>query len=388
MPIDIRCAACGKRYVVDDRLAGKKGRCKGCGAVLDIVAAPVAVAQFAPPAMPSVPAAPPPLPPPPPQDDVYSFAEPAQVNENAQGFRATPPPLPPMVAVPQFPTGAPAARRPASGAKPLLSSNLMTFLIGLGVIIISFLVGMNTKDRFMGGLFLFGIPGVAIAVMVIVAIGQASKQGNALKINRITLAMVIGGGVLMFFGINEWRLASGASDAPQDITIAQLEAKGYGDNAHVRITNCTIAANFVYHFEQVNGKPKKEGEYTEIFAPLVPIDSEYAKQLQVAIQKGDGSNLPPLTKFKVILKSDKVKNDGILQSYFSKRDYTGMIINKISSLNSEDTKLLKDGYPGVDPSGCLILEEGREPAGGGKIFAFLGGGLALVLVGLKFMLGS
>src|SRR5438552_586269 len=39
MSISVRCAACNKLYKVDDALAGRKVRCKACGAALAIPAA-------------------------------------------------------------------------------------------------------------------------------------------------------------------------------------------------------------------------------------------------------------------------------------------------------------------------------------------------------------
>src|SRR5438270_6520361 len=47
MPIDVVCPACGKRYAVAEKFAGKKARCKACGAAMVIpqLAAPMAVAS-------------------------------------------------------------------------------------------------------------------------------------------------------------------------------------------------------------------------------------------------------------------------------------------------------------------------------------------------------
>jgi hypothetical protein len=38
MAIDIECQSCGKKLRVKDELAGKKGKCPGCGAIIDIPA--------------------------------------------------------------------------------------------------------------------------------------------------------------------------------------------------------------------------------------------------------------------------------------------------------------------------------------------------------------
>ncbi len=36
MPIDVQCQKCGKSYRVQDSMAGKKGKCKECGGVLEV----------------------------------------------------------------------------------------------------------------------------------------------------------------------------------------------------------------------------------------------------------------------------------------------------------------------------------------------------------------
>lgn len=47
---------------------------------------------------------------------------------------------------------------------------------------------------------------------------------------------------------------------------------------------------------------------------------------------------------------------------------------------------MNESYPGVDFDKCLIIEEGRKPAGAGKVFAFLAGGLVLLFAGGIWML--
>jgi hypothetical protein len=92
MSIVFSCESCGKTFTLDDKFAGKKGKCKGCGAVMQIPEAspglvpepvrspsralassrPQAVGSAPPPAFRSKPA---PLPPPPPVADLYGFED-------------------------------------------------------------------------------------------------------------------------------------------------------------------------------------------------------------------------------------------------------------------------------------------------------------------------
>src|SRR5687768_8001911 len=80
MPIPVTCDGCGARFKAPDAAAGKKGKCKKCGATI-VVPAPAAVGAEA-------------------EDEMYDLAG------------ATPPPMPPP-APPYNPT-----RPPASAASP------------------------------------------------------------------------------------------------------------------------------------------------------------------------------------------------------------------------------------------------------------------------------
>jgi len=40
MPIDFACQACGKRFSLNDELAGRRGKCSGCGAIMRVPSAP------------------------------------------------------------------------------------------------------------------------------------------------------------------------------------------------------------------------------------------------------------------------------------------------------------------------------------------------------------
>ncbi len=69
MSISFACDQCGKSFTLDDEFVGKKGKCKQCGAVMQIPSAPAArpvAREVASSRRPSAP-------PPPPREDVYGF---------------------------------------------------------------------------------------------------------------------------------------------------------------------------------------------------------------------------------------------------------------------------------------------------------------------------
>jgi hypothetical protein len=59
-----------------------------------------------------------------------------------------------------------------------------------------------------------------------------------------------------------------------------------------------------------------------------------------------------------------------------------LVTNKIVSLGAEERSLLEQSYPGTDFSRCLIIQEGRQPAGPVKVVLMVGGGGLLGVAGL------
>jgi hypothetical protein len=73
MSITFACESCGKSFTVDDKFAGKKGKCKQCGAVMAIPEATAARAASRPVEREIAPSRRPAAPAPPPTEDVYGF---------------------------------------------------------------------------------------------------------------------------------------------------------------------------------------------------------------------------------------------------------------------------------------------------------------------------
>lgn len=64
---------------------------------------------------------------------------------------------------------------------------------------------------------------------------------------RLKLIMVVAGAVLVLYGYEEWRLSGEVKAEPQTISCAALTRDGYGDDAHVRLTDFLVSpSSFVY----------------------------------------------------------------------------------------------------------------------------------------------
>lgn len=203
----------------------------------------------------------------------------------------------------------------------------------------------------------------------------------------IVLAAVgIGAGV---YGFNEMRLGGRSKPEPTALTLAQLiqtEEKGL-DNLHVVVNQfvpdllSSVSEVSVRKGEQVNDKTVGNRPWKAVYVPLAPIEP---------VQPFAGGFAPPgmpgprvAGPIRVILMSRKARNMGELAGLFSGGKVQGMIINSIASLDSKATNLLKESYPGTDFSKVMILEAGRTPSTASfSIAAFAGGVVLVVLAGL------
>ena len=196
---------------------------------------------------------------------------------------------------------------------------------------------------------------------------------------RILLIIIVLGGMLAWFGFQEWRLASAASTTPKTITCADLEKNGPGDNAHVVLTDFLLCpSGFVYESSKGN-----DSNYTKIWIPAVPLHGEYMEQLKKLADSGkDMAHVPPPTNVRVIVRSSHVHNDGELEKLGDRDTIQGLIVNKVDSLGSKEREILAGQYPGINLDTCWILDEGRSPKSFGVAGGMIGGGAVLALIGV------
>jgi hypothetical protein len=184
---------------------------------------------------------------------------------------------------------------------------------------------------------------------------------------RLKIALMILGGVVGFFGIQEWRLATAAKPTPQRLSAAQLVDKGPGKNAHILLTNYTAAGNdFVYE------ENKRTHKWQKVWIPLQP--------------DGGLFGLQPGGPVRILFKSKKASGEGDLAGIFmGLPPLKGMIVNKIESLGREEKDLLRARYPSIDFDHCYIFEHDRSPASTAQVVGLMGGGGFLILLGMAWV---
>jgi len=187
---------------------------------------------------------------------------------------------------------------------------------------------------------------------------------------------VIAGLALTWSGIQEFRLGAGAEQEPQYLSVAQLEAEGFGENAHVVIQDFALLSfSYVY-----NGR--SQDDMDKVWVPMVPQGGEYFERLAASVDEEGRlpDDVPMPDDLKVIMVSSNASSDQALGQLGDRDTLQGMITNAIEELDSEEKKLLAESYPSADLDTVWIFEEGRRPAAFVKKAGLTGGGVVLLLL--------
>jgi hypothetical protein len=195
---------------------------------------------------------------------------------------------------------------------------------------------------------------------------------------RAVWVVLVLGVIAIGYSLVEMRLALGASEKPQRLTLAQLAANGPGDNAHVVLTDFALCDGYVClvkvgRYERLtDGTDTKNRRWEGVFVPVVPLSPE--------VQQQQGRGAAP-ANVRVLLLSYTVHGEADLDRLGAQPEVRGMVINSIKSLDGKTESLLREMYPGTDFSTCLIFQEKRKPTA-------TMASLLLVLLGTCLTVGS
>ena len=204
----------------------------------------------------------------------------------------------------------------------------------------------------------------------------------------VLILMVIGG-CLVYYGFLENRLSGDASPEPVGVSLADLEAGKPLPDAHIRIgLHHRMYAISVYEYEDDGGGLKSDTPIYWTYYPIISDEHPYAKGVNDLRAKfGSLDNVPKGTPWPALGEVAIVVKTEVFSTYGEiprSRKYTegieGMVINEIESLGEEEEKLLSEGFPKMDFSKILILEEYRRPVSTGAVVAIISIGSLLILL--------
>jgi len=329
MPIDVKCQHCSKSYRLKDELNGKKFKCRECGKVT--VANPVGGSGTPSPA--------------PKKRTTKAPANPPRKKK----------PAAPLVAQPvrQRPKKkAPARKRPANDVDDYEMYD----------------DGDAVMDSYDFGDDAFGAPPrKKKSSKSKGGKKKKKKSGSGLAIgfnaNAFNIGMIIGAIAICVAGVRESKLSAKAKPEPTQVTLADLNQNGYGDNIYLTVTNVQPASDegeLVYE-----ERPEGSGKFTKVWIPCKPAGA-------------------PGKNSKFILYSTSAKDKAGIGQLLATTSHTGMVTNDIRKLGKDELDLLND-IPGMNAGNATIFEVGRKPSGAGLVMLYFIGAVLLLLGGLAWI---
>ncbi len=207
-------------------------------------------------------------------------------------------------------------------------------------------------------------------------------------ISRMLLALLVAGIGAITFGVKHWTLASACQATPQVLTGMELQQQGWGNNANIELTKAATLKCWVSCTETTSSR-RFQASTTKLsaFIPMISLESDYMKYLDKFYSvKANEDKDPEMPKeFCCILKLPDIKDDVDVERVAGLNRYNGVIINSIDSLSSDQKRLLREEFPGVNLSSVAILEYNRIPQSTAKGVSFVAGGGLAVLCAVAFL---
>ena len=208
---------------------------------------------------------------------------------------------------------------------------------------------------------------------------------------RLVIGMIVGGLALGYYGQRELRVGWGADSTPAAVELGALEDGAKPSSNYVRIgPHLRMYPECLYEYEdEHNLGDTPSSKVTKAYYPIISTEHPFLKRLgELGDRHGglekvpDDANWPEIRNFAVLVKTKKFRRIGdIPDTAEDSESIAGLFVNDIESLGSEELKLLKEGFPGLDFSKVLILEAGRTPTSAGAALGMLAGAAALIVVG-------
>ncbi|MBT7298351.1 MAG: hypothetical protein HN849_02500 [Victivallales bacterium] len=214
---------------------------------------------------------------------------------------------------------------------------------------------------------------------------------------RLQLLLIIGGGVLAFFGFQEYRVGAGAAAQPVAVELAELEAGEELPNVHAKIGEhlCLYsAAVYRCNVGKGEGQPGPDSKIDYMYFPIISTTHAWFSDANAVLAQHGGNaaavpekGWPEVKPLAVLVKSkDRFGTVGeIPDEWVVRKEVSGLVVNRIKKLSGEERDLIQRSFPSADLDKILILADGRSPRSGAATMGIIGGGILLALAGLGWM---
>ncbi len=214
---------------------------------------------------------------------------------------------------------------------------------------------------------------------------------------KIKLGLIVAGIVVAFIGYEEFKVSQGTTKEPMEIQLSSLEQGESVKNNHLKITEHWALFPFsVYEYKQDRGEtgdPKPTAKVNHTYYPIISNDHPYLIRLDELAEEYDDldevpdEEWPTIGDLAVLVKSEQFATIAdIPYDWEFKSELQGLVINRIKSLEKEESRLIQSSFPTVDLDKVLLLEVGRKPSSSLKSLGMVLGGGILSLFGVMLLL--
>lgn len=205
---------------------------------------------------------------------------------------------------------------------------------------------------------------------------------------RLVLLMLFGGFMLGSYGWGELKMANRSGSTPAAVQVLDLETKG-ADKLY-----CTLGEHFPLAEELIYSHDQDHPNQVDYcFYPIV--SKEQAHEVVEKLKAAHGGDIDKVTnaefykalKIRVLVKTkryhtvDDLKR-AIEKDQFPTSNLTGMIVNDVSKLETQEKNLLRQSFPSYSETETLIFEHGRAPTSPVLAFGIIGAGVLVGLLGI------
>ena len=213
---------------------------------------------------------------------------------------------------------------------------------------------------------------------------------------RVMIVLVVGGIALAVFGWMEYQVSKDATSDPQRMDVAEFEKAGAIRNNHVELgphIRFYGAAVYEAQVPTAGSEPTDSSKCNYAYIPVMDPNHPVWKRVEELQAKEEAGEdvpddaWPDITDFRILIKCKRFKTVGdIPDTVEGHGPMRGLVVSRVTSLDSDERRLLKESWPDVDFSKIVIIEEDRSPLPVTLTMAMMGGGGLLVLAPLGILL--
>jgi len=196
---------------------------------------------------------------------------------------------------------------------------------------------------------------------------------------RLTLALLVGAAGFSFIAYTEYNTYSTTKAEPNSLTMTELVADGFGDNANVVLTEFALSDEGVL----------STGDKRNAYIPATTMLDAVTKVMDEAKSDEETGELifeadftySPKTFPLIVCLNDIT--DAEMEAYWNAESLEGIILTGYGSLSSDTRNELRTRFPQADFDNIMALHVGKERPSLNAILALVGGAVICLLIGLS-----